>query len=516
MRSTSPSLFRALTNALARAPRNLSGVDDSRGWFHLWSGGSGEMNQGDWQADRQLPPNQALAFFAVYACVTQIAGDIGKLCLRLMEKDTDRIWSETENPSYSPVLRKPNHFQTQQQFVESWQLSKQTRGNTYVLLERDGSSKVRAQYVLNPDRVTPLIADSGDVYYELHTDNLSRIPFASVTVPASEIIHDRFNCLFHPLVGVTPLYACGLAASQGINMQKNSAKFFGNMSRPSGVLLGPSKITDETAARLKRDWEGNFGQGKIGKVAVLGDGLKYEPMAVTPKDAEIVDQLKLSATQVCAVYGVPGWKIGIEPMPAGQKVEDLNQIYYSDCLQTLVKAVQSLQDQALGLPAGKLCTMFDLDELLLMDSKTRSEVEGNLQRFGISKPNESRRKFNLPPVKGGDTPYLQQQNFSLAALDKRDKLDDPFGTTPAPTPAPAPAPAPSAEEVGERAAALLLQRLQPQLERWVETLLQPVRAEHERQREEAERREREAQEDAALLAAFKNASDDAIAQAAAR
>ncbi len=35
-------------------------------------------------------------------------------------------------------------------------------------------------------------------------------------------------------------------------------------------------------------------------------------------------------------------------------------------------------------------------------------------------PNEARRREDLPPVDGGDTPYLQVQNYSLAALANRD------------------------------------------------------------------------------------------------
>ena len=41
-------------------------------------------------------------------------------------------------------------------------------------------------------------------------------------------------------------------------------------------------------------------------------------------------------------------------------------------------------------------------------------------------PNEARAEIGLQPVAGGDTPYLQQQNYSLAALAKRDAKDDPF------------------------------------------------------------------------------------------
>jgi phage portal protein BeeE len=44
-------------------------------------------------------------------------------------------------------------------------------------------------------------------------------------------------------------------------------------------------------------------------------------------------------------------------------------------------------------------------------------------------PNEARAKFNMPPTKGGESPYLQQQNFSLEALSKRDEAMAP----PAPT-----------------------------------------------------------------------------------
>lgn len=42
------------------------------------------------------------------------------------------------------------------------------------------------------------------------------------------------------------------------------------------------------------------------------------------------------------------------------------------------------------------------------------------------KPDEARAKFGLEPVDGGDTPYLQQQNFALSSLAKRDALPNPF------------------------------------------------------------------------------------------
>src|SRR5690606_20949887 len=99
-------------------------------------------------------------------CQTLIASDIAKLALRLVEQTKDGIWVEVRNPAFSPVLRKPNGYQNRIQFIESWVLSKLQSGNAYVLKQRDGRGVVKALYVLDPARVTPLVSDSGDVFYD--------------------------------------------------------------------------------------------------------------------------------------------------------------------------------------------------------------------------------------------------------------------------------------------------------------------------------------------------------------
>jgi hypothetical protein len=54
--------------------------------------------------------------------------------------------------------------------------------------------------------------------------------------------------------------------------------------------------------------------------------------------------------------------------------------------------------------------------------------------------------MDLKPLKGGDTVYMQQQNFSLAALDQRDR-ENPLGKPPAPAPEPEPTAPPEPEEL---------------------------------------------------------------------
>ena len=395
---------------------------NNNGWWSVL-----EPFSGAWQQNIEYKRETVLAYYAVFACTTLIASDICKLATNLV-RDDNGIWVKVPNKDYS-VLDKPNSFQNRIQFFENWVTSKLTRGNAYILKQRDRRGKVTGLYVLSPDLVQVVVSDDGEVFYQLNQDNLTQLE-SGITVPASEIIHDRFNCIFHPLIGLSPLYASGLAAYQGIKIQENSAKFFKNQSRPSGILTAPGAISKETAETLKASWEANYGGENMGKVAVLGDDLKYQGLAMTAEEAQMVDQLRLTADVVCSTFHVPSYKV-IGQAPSYNNIEALEQQYYSQCLQILIESIELLLDEGLEVKEG-YGFEFDLDGLLRMDSTALYDANTKAVGGGWLKPDEARRRVNMKPVSGGDTPYLQMQNYSLAALAKRDAQDDPFAKETAP------------------------------------------------------------------------------------
>lgn len=411
-----------------------------------------EAFAGAWQRNIEVSQEDMLAYHAVFACVTLIASDISKIGLALNLKDSNGIWSPSETAELTRLLDKPNGYQTRQQFIESWLISKLSRGNTYVLKEYK-KDKVVALHVLHPDRTTPLITETGVVYYQLNSDRLANIQDNQPIVRASDIIHDRFNCLYHPLVGISPLYASAVSVAGGRNMQQNSAVFFGNNSNPGGILTAPGHISDDTALRMKAHWDANYSGKNAGKVAVLGDGLKYEAMALSATDSKLLEQLKYTAEVVCSVFHVPPYKIGVGQAPSYNNIQALNGEYYSQCLQSHIKAIQTLLNTDLETKDNE-SFRFDLDALLMMDTKTLMETLKEGVGSAIYAPNEARKKLNLKPLNGGDEGYLQQQNYSLDALAKRDAQPDPFnpGTTPSPETDSEP------EDITERAIESLFQK----------------------------------------------------------
>jgi HK97 family phage portal protein len=392
-----------------------------------------EPYTGAWQRNDEWTADTVLAYHAVYACVTLVSSDIGKLRPRVVVSDANDIWTETVSPVYSPVLRRPNRYQNHIQFKEWYITSKLVHGNAYVLKERAQRGAVVALYPLDPCRVRILVSPDGSVFYSLAADNLAGLEQGSVEVPASEIIHDRMNCLWHPLVGVSPLFAAGLAAAEGLKIQRNAATFFGNASQPGGILSAPGAISDSTAQRLKDYWVENFTGDNSGAVAVVGDGLKFEPMRASAADSQMIEQLKWTAEVVCSCFRVPAHKVGVGPAPSANNVEALDQQYYSQCLQILIEQFEACMDEGLGLDVPiegqRMGVELDLDGLLRMDTQTMVATLADGVNRGLMTPNEARKKINSKPLIGGDTIYLQQQQYSIEALHERDQ-DRPFAKPP--------------------------------------------------------------------------------------
>lgn len=398
-------------------------VTNRNGWLPFVS----EPFSGAWQRNIEARTEDMLGYPAVFACITLIANDISKLNLNLVKLDEHGIWVPTSSPAYDPVLRNPNRYQNSIQFFQSWVLSLLINGNTYVLKVRDNRNVVVGLYVLDPLRVFPLIASDGSIWYEVPADELTNVA-EPLRIPASEIIHDRVNPFYHQLVGVSPLYAAALSVVQGREIQKNSATFFQNNARPGGILYAPGSVSDEMVREIREHWETNYTGNNAGKVAVLADGLEYKAFDVhNAQNSQVIDQLKWSSEVVCAVFHVPPYKIGVGQAPTSGNVQSENVRYFSEALQIIIETIQRLIADGLGM-ANNLSVRFDTGGLLKMDNKTLMETQEIGVGGGFLAPNEARRNLNLAPVKGGESPLAQQQNFSLEALSKRDAKDDPFAT----------------------------------------------------------------------------------------
>lgn len=373
-----------------------------------------ERRTGDWQRRVEADREDILQTPSAFAAQGLISQDVAKLTARLLKWNAEaEIFERASLSSIDDLLVRPNAFQNILQFNESWMQSKLSSGNTYALKGRI-KNEIRSLHILDPWRTKPMVSPGGAVFFALYPDNLAGLQEA-VIVPASEIIHDRFNTLYHPLVGVSPLHPASLIAALGIEIQQRAYRFWKKNAQPSGALIVPDTVEEGDVQRYREMWEENYGGENYGSTAILAGGMDYKPFSETARNSQLVEQLKLTREEIATCYRVPLYKLNAASTPAAANGGQLDQEYYSNCLQTHVVNYEMSMTLGLELPKGY---KIDLDEgdMLRMDPLTKAQVMKERLMGGWWTRNEARREDNKPPKPGADDLLVQEQYWPASAV----------------------------------------------------------------------------------------------------
>jgi HK97 family phage portal protein len=366
-----------------------------------------EPYTGGWQRNAVHIERDLTAFSAVYACVTILSNDIAKLPLTVQRSLPNGAAELAKGHPIQSVLRRPNAHQTRLEFIQQLVACLLLHGNAYALVSRDARGVVSGLTALQPHLVAVYVTEEGAPAYRVSEDPWSGVVVQEM-VPARDILHLRINTLFHPLIGVSPIYAAASSANAGLSILDSGAAFFSNRAIPAGQVVTASKIDENMARRIREAWDANYGQGNQGKVAVLGSGMEWKPLTMSATDAQLIEQLKFSVEDVARVFRVPAHKLGDLTKASYRNVEQLERVYYSGGLSYLLENIETRLDATLDL-ALDCYTEFNLDALFRMETDARFGSYQVALNSGWISINEVRAKEGLPPVKGGESPRLQVQ-----------------------------------------------------------------------------------------------------------
>lgn len=382
-----------------------------------WGMGGDRGPPGAWQMGRNSPRAnlELLAFSAVYACINLIASDISKLPLQIFAVNlSDGTRRLLRTDYYAQLFKVPNEYQTCSDFLLGFVQSYLSQGNTYCYIgDRNGRGEVQSMHVLNPYRVVPLIDETGAIYYRVYEDYLSGLVNGQV-VPERDMIHHRLQLLpGYPLVGVTPIFAAAASSALGLKILQDSQQFFANSSRPSGVLSSETFISEENKTRYKTDWELAYSGGQMGKTAVLGGGMKWQPLTITAQDAQLIEQLRYSVEDVARVFRVPTFMLGDMSKVSYRNVETLGRVFITECLGFHIEALQQRFARAFDFPLSYEIR-FDLAAFLRTEVDVRYAAYQTALNAGWQSINEVRAQEGLEPVDGGAEPRVQMQYVPLS------------------------------------------------------------------------------------------------------
>ncbi len=357
----------------------------------------------------------------VYACVTAIAEEVATIDLQLQQL-TSNGWVDIPNHIALSTLSEVNPFMSSSDLFLATQSYLELEGNAFWYLPKGKVTKKPAEiWPLDPSRVSVVKSASNFIGgYAVKNERGEDVPFS-----VDEIIHfKRFNPLKR-YRGMGTVQAAALAIDIDTYSAQWNRNFFYNSALPSATLETEGTLTAEQYNRIKAEWESRYkGVENAHKLAVLQGGLHFNPISISQKDMEFLEQRRLSRDEILSIFRVPRSVLGITEDVNRANAEATEYIFAKRVIrsrmQFIIDRLNEFYIPLFGENQKKL--RFTYTEPVPKDrEQTLKEYETGL-RAGYLTINEVRAEEGKKPVQGGDEVYLPVNLFPVGGIEESKKI----------------------------------------------------------------------------------------------
>ena len=281
-------------------------------------------------------------------------------------------------------------------------------GNAYAQIIRNARGEVVALYPLMPNKMTVDRDSNGRLFYlyqRSNEDTPSLGKDSQVYLSPSDVLHIP-GLGFDGLVGYSPIAMAKNAVGLAIATEEYGAKFFANGAAPGGVLEHPGTIKDPQ--KIKESWNAAYqGSGNSHRVAVLEEGMKYQPIGISPEQAQFLETRKFQINEIARIFRVPPHMLADLEKSSFSNIEQQSLEFVKYTLDPWVVRWEQSMCRALLMESekSKLFIKFNVDGLLRGDYVSRMSGYATARQNGWMSANDIRELENLdriPAELGGD------------------------------------------------------------------------------------------------------------------
>jgi HK97 family phage portal protein len=361
----------------------------------------------------QVTPDAAMQVATVLACVSLIAGSLASVPLVLYRKTTNgRREPAEEHPLYPLLHDQANPVQTAFDVRQMLFAAVLLYGNAYAEIEWNAAGYPVALWPLAPDRVRVWQTGNRQLFYTYQNDQ-----GRTDRLPAWRVHHLR-GLATAGWVGVSPLRAAN-AIGLAIATEEFGSRFFGDGAHPSLVLTHPGKLTPEAMKNLRASFEQQWGGlNNAHRVAVVGEGVKPEPMRIPPNESQMLETRGFQVEEICRIFNVAPGLVGAANTQTYASAEQDLIRFRELCLGPWAEAEEKAvaRDMLTASERKSYFVQHKLSKLQATDLKTRYESHQIAVLSGLETPNERRQLEDLNPIDGGDLLWMPLNMAPAAAV----------------------------------------------------------------------------------------------------
>jgi HK97 family phage portal protein len=336
--------------------------------------------------------DQAMRDSAVWACVWLVAETVSMMPLDAFTKRAG-VRVPISNP---PLLERPSSDALMPDWISMIVVSLMLRGNSYghiLNFDRDGY----------PDQIEIMDPDVLRAHQDRATGKMIYQTPANGVIPNDRIWHTRAYRLPGRPFGLSPIQYASTKINTNAAIDQFALGYFQDAPHPSSVLTSDQSINQEQARTIKERLIASV-SGR--EPLVLGAGLKFSGLSVTPEESQFLATQKLGVAGIARIFRVPPEMIAAE---AGNSMTYAN--IESKGVDFLTYSIQSwlnrIEAAIAPLMAGKKHARFDTSVLTRTDLETRIKAGAIAIASKQQTPDEVRAWSDLPPLTDEQKTFLE-------------------------------------------------------------------------------------------------------------
>lgn len=370
-----------------------------------WSGGPWGAGMTGYPYGGYFQENLA----SIVSAVTIVARTISSLPPRVYQAvDGGRV--EVLDHPVVRLLHRPNSLQGWPDLCEQWIASALLCGNGLLYITDDGRGAPTTLRALPWWLSNPQILRDGSVRFFPAATRLPGWPDASPprVVSTEDVmwLRDRADNVF----GRSALSRAPMVAQAAIDSASFASSMFASGAKLAGTISHPGNLSEEASRRIAQSWrETHSGPFNSGKVAILEEGMKFEPQAMTLEDAELLSSRKFEIEEVARLYNIPLPILNVWDHSTFTNSDTASQWFGQLTLAPWCRKIESEASRVLfNDPSYHL--EIDLSALMRGSFVARTQAEIALVRAGILSPDEIREQEGYSR-RGGDADKLVMQSI---------------------------------------------------------------------------------------------------------
>lgn len=357
---------------------------------------------------KSVTERSAMQTTAVYACVRIISETVASLPLHVYQYTDSGKERVCTHPLYRLLHDIPNPEMSSFVLREVMMSHLLLWGNSYSQIIRNGRGEIMALYPLMPEKMRVDRGADGKLYYTYTTDKQGSFVFRK-----DEVFH-IVGLGFDGLIGHSPIAMAKNAIGLAIAAEEYGSSFFSNSGTPSGVLEHPGVLKEPE--KVREAWQEAYGgSGNAHKVAVLEEGMKFNPISINPQEAQFLETRKFQVNEICRIFRVPPHMIADLEKSSFNNIEQQSLDFVTNTIRPwLVRIEQAIFQQLLSEEEQqKYFAKFNVDGLLRGDFQSRMNGYAVGRQNGWYSANDIRELEDMnriPAEEGGDR-YLCNGNM---------------------------------------------------------------------------------------------------------